>query len=105
PLDWRPPVSEWYEMDPEPVDLRPYGDAGAHAVLLVVPATVVTGPAGTTVILWAKLADPSSGRVLARAWADATGPGRQFPGKFPAAFRSLAASASRKALKEMGLVR
>ncbi|MBE0603449.1 MAG: hypothetical protein IH611_07455, partial [Deltaproteobacteria bacterium] len=31
PLDWRPPLSEWYETDPEPVDLRPYGDAGAQA--------------------------------------------------------------------------
>ncbi|MBP2673170.1 MAG: hypothetical protein H6Q84_10 [Deltaproteobacteria bacterium] len=97
--------SEWYERDPEPVDLRLYGDRGAQAVLLVVPEMVVTGPMGTTVILRAKLADPSTGRVLARAQAEASGPGKVFPREFPAAFHSLAAAASKSALEEMGLVR
>jgi len=105
PLDWREPMSEWYEKDPEPVDLRPYGDRGAQAVLLAVAEQVVSGPAGTTVILRAKLVDPSTGRVLARARAEATGPGGLFPGGFPAGFDSLAAIASKNALKEMGLVR
>ncbi|MBE0569385.1 MAG: hypothetical protein IH576_01965 [Deltaproteobacteria bacterium] len=73
--------------------------------MLVVAEMVVVGPTGTTVILRAKLADPSSGRVLARAQTEATGAGRQFPGKFPAAFRSLTARASKNALEGMGLVR
>jgi hypothetical protein len=105
PLDWRTPLTEWYERDPEPVDLRFYGDRGAQAVLLVVPEIVVTGPTGTTVSLLAKLADPSTGRVLARGQAVASVPGKVFPREFPAAFHSLAAAASKSALEEMGLVR
>ncbi len=110
-MNWYDPIDDWYTLEKSPYEYGPFGVAEDDYVLEVEMASSIPSPGLICVTSNAKLIDPSTGQVLARAAALAQTSCKELPALFSEGGKGLKAmllqlgmEALAKDLAEMGLL-